>query len=358
MKKQYRFAATVLLSLLAIVANAAVVVMEYEFSRPQLTAEFNGDILVMENCRTGGAPGAPALPAFGVKLLLPPGEAADAVEVYPGEPQLLTSGARIAPNQVQLPFSYEGDITLIDENSTIYQLDELYPAQLYQMPQTQYFRGHSLACFLINPVSYNPVRGEIWWYPQMRIEVHTSPAAVAAVSLHDYYRADQATFNQLQGMVDNISLQQQYPAAPADRLEEMDMVIITSNPLSSSFEPLADFNNRRGIHTFIETTNWIYTHVDGLDNQDRIRNFIIDCYQNLSIRFVLLGVTVMTPAGVISSPTAVSKCPPTTTTSGKPITACPAISTTGGWMVTGTAMVTVSMANRIRRRLILSPRYR
>ncbi len=291
MRKLIRIALILSASLPCLTASAGAAVIEqlYTFERPQVTAEFNGSIIVMDNCRTGGAAGAPALPSFGVRLLLPAGEEAVSVNVFPGEPQLLAGNLQIAPNQEQLPFSYEGDIALIGENSEIYDRDKLFPAQYSTPVQTRFYRGHSVAFFQINPVRYNPVNGEVWWYPQLRVELRTAPTAEAATSFSQFYRSDQSTWNQLQGMVDNITLLEDYPVLPQDRIEDMDMVIITSDALVASFEPLVEFNNRRGIHTFIETTGWIYANVAGLDNQDRIRNYIIDCYQNLSIQYVLLG---------------------------------------------------------------------
>jgi hypothetical protein len=151
-------------------ASAAVIEQLYTFERPQVTAEFNGDIIVMENCRTGGASGSPALPSFGVKMLLPPGEEVVSVEVLPGEPQLLSSNLQIAPNQEQLPFSYEGEIALINPNSNIYNQDRLFPAQLNTPAQTRFYRGHSVAFLQINPVRYNPVQREVWWYPELRVK--------------------------------------------------------------------------------------------------------------------------------------------------------------------------------------------
>ena len=278
-----------LLTSLQMSAGAAVIYQNYDFTQPQLVPEFAGDIVVMENCRTTGAAGTPALPTFGVKLLLPPGEAAVSVEVLPGEPELLASDIRVAPHQQQVPLSYSGPLTVIEADPAIYQQDQLYPQLLNSEPSTHFYRGHGLAFFQITTVRYNPVTGEIWWYPHLQVEVTTTPSLEAAASLRDLYRGDSGTQSELQSMVHNIPLLQDYPVDPADRIEDMDMVIITSSELETSFAPLAQFNNRRGIHTFIETTSWIYANVAGSDNQERIRNFIINCYQDLNIQYVLLA---------------------------------------------------------------------
>jgi hypothetical protein len=279
----------VLLTTLPLVALSTVIVQDYDFSRPELSADLIGDIVVMDNCRTSGTAGAPALPTSGVKLLLPPGEIAISVEIITGEIELLVSGIQIAPHQEQVPLSYTAPFEEVAPDAEIYSRNELYPAQLSSEPHTHFYRGHGLAFFHINPVRYNPVAGEVWWYPHMRVEVHTAPAAEATTSMRELYRGDADTESALFNMVSNIELLSEYPADSEDRIEDLDMVIITSDALLASFEPLAAFNNRRGIHTVIETTSWIYANVTGVDNQDRIRNHIINCYQDLNLQYVLLA---------------------------------------------------------------------
>ncbi len=286
--KRNLFLTIVMLGLLPLAAAAGIVVQEYEFTQPQLVPEFNGDIAVMESCRTTGQPGAPALPTYGVRLLLPPGETAASIRVVAGQPQVIRN-VDIAPNQVEIPFSFTEVVPVIPAAAEIYTADTLYPASLYSETLNQFYRGHSLAFFQIHPVRYNPVQRELWWYPHLRVEVTTTGNPEAAASFNQLYRHDAATSGRLGEMVDNISLLADYPDTPSDRIADYDMVIVTNSALEAFFQTLADFNSRRGIHTFVETIEWIYANIDGVDNQDRIRNYIIDCYQNLNIQYALLG---------------------------------------------------------------------
>jgi hypothetical protein len=79
-------------------------------------------------------------------------------------------------------------------------------------------------------------------------------------------------------------------------------VIITNQALASApgpwnFQALRDTKIARGITATIVTTEWIYANYNGTkpsggsDNQTRIRNFLIDAYQNWGTEFVLLGGT-------------------------------------------------------------------
>ncbi|RJS70709.1 hypothetical protein CW714_06900, partial [Methanophagales archaeon] len=70
-------------------------------------------------------------------------------------------------------------------------------------------------------------------------------------------------------------------------------VIITNEELKNAPEPnfqtLADWKNSRGITTTIVTTEDIYSTYTGVDNQEKIRNFIRYAYLNWGTDYILLG---------------------------------------------------------------------
>ncbi len=65
-------------------------------------------------------------------------------------------------------------------------------------------------------------------------------------------------------------------------------VIITSPDLAPAFEDLVEFKNATGIPTIIKFTDSIYTNYSGIDNIEKIRNYLIDFYNNGG-EYVLLG---------------------------------------------------------------------
>lgn len=70
--------------------------------------------------------------------------------------------------------------------------------------------------------------------------------------------------------------------------QPLDYLIITSSSLASSFQDMANWKRRKGYWTEIVTTDSIYNNYTGIDNQERIKNYL---YSNLNrgIKFVLLG---------------------------------------------------------------------
>ena len=72
-------------------------------------------------------------------------------------------------------------------------------------------------------------------------------------------------------------------------------VIITASAFESAFQPLINHKASKGLTARSVNTEWIYANYDGTrpdggqDNQTKIRNFIIDAYENWGTEYVLLG---------------------------------------------------------------------
>ncbi|MBU1935873.1 S8 family serine peptidase, partial [bacterium] len=270
-------------------ASAGIVTHDYSFNRPIVATGADGDYITMEGCRMSGAPGSPILPSYGVRLLLPPGEGIESVRVIPGERQLLGTDFSIPPNQYQVPLSYTGKYEKILPNPEIYELNCDYPQNLYSSPLTQGYCGHTIAFLTIKPVIYNPVTREVWWYSQLQVEINTVPEAKADERFKILLRRDEYVQKNLERNVDNFEMNELYPSIDRDRDEDWDMVIITNQAMELTFQELEDFNNRRGIRTRIETVEWIYVNYTGIDEQEKIRKYIIDAYNNWNIQYVLIG---------------------------------------------------------------------
>ncbi|NLJ82584.1 MAG: hypothetical protein GX330_05605 [Bacteroidales bacterium] len=70
---------------------------------------------------------------------------------------------------------------------------------------------------------------------------------------------------------------------------DVEYLIITSEELSSSFNPLKAWKIRKGIKTEILTTSYIYDNYAGATNQLKIKNCLKYYYENKNLKWVLLG---------------------------------------------------------------------
>ncbi|HHE39998.1 MAG TPA: T9SS type A sorting domain-containing protein, partial [Candidatus Cloacimonetes bacterium] len=66
-------------------------------------------------------------------------------------------------------------------------------------------------------------------------------------------------------------------------------VIITTDNFEGEFQPLAEWKTQKGVSATIISTSYIYDNYDGIDNAEKVRNFIKDYYQNHGTLWVLLG---------------------------------------------------------------------
>jgi len=72
------------------------------------------------------------------------------------------------------------------------------------------------------------------------------------------------------------------------------MIVITNQETAPFFSDFINWKNSHNIHTGIFTTEDIYQNYEGVDNPEKIRNFILDAYQTYNnadtdLEYVLLG---------------------------------------------------------------------
>ncbi|MFA6653857.1 MAG: C25 family cysteine peptidase, partial [Candidatus Delongbacteria bacterium] len=76
---------------------------------------------------------------------------------------------------------------------------------------------------------------------------------------------------------------------PKSASEPYHYLMITAPDFTANLKELADFYIQRGLSVKVVSTTDIYSEVTGIDNPERIRNYIIREYQNSGIEFVLIG---------------------------------------------------------------------
>ena len=271
------------------VVEAATIVQRYEFSEPFLE-EQDGTVRVrMEGTRPVGAPGEPLLPAKGAALLLPPGESIAGVRVIAGERVVLEGSYLIRPADREYPLSSTGPYLPVEPNADLYASPNPFPAELFQGQSTHFLCGHSIGTVVIYPVSYIPATGQIAYYRSLEVVLETRPAEDAQRSASRFLRSTPEVRSRVASVVDNASRLSTYGPERRAKDDEYDYVIITNEAMESTFQTLADHKTRRGVKTTIKTIEDIYSEYTGVDNADKIRNFIIDAYTTWGVEYILLG---------------------------------------------------------------------
>jgi hypothetical protein len=288
MEKRFLF---ILVSLIIIstILSATVIQKEFTFNEPTVKNIDGFDRITLEGLSYNYEPGHPEVPMQPIQMVIPAGEEAVKIEVIYQATEPVEGVYNIYPNQTPYPISYEGVVSFDEPANEIYTKNEFFPTKLVSEVTTQYLRGHSIALFNLFPVQYNPVTQELIYYSSITISVETQSTTQAATSFQKFYRDDESTRARVEQLVSNPEEVSSYPASNNDREVTYDYVIITSSTYESNFADFVDFKLGQGYNVFLKTTTNIYSEYTGIDNADKIRNFIIDAYTTMGAEYILLG---------------------------------------------------------------------
>ncbi len=289
--------------------------VSYDFTRPEITKSGDYHSVNIVGLDRFGKPGLPVLPYRTAKILIPFDSEVSDVEISCAEKVTLPGSYMIEPGEQPVPFSFEGPVEPTPPDELVYQSSTPFPEKTYSDWSLQCKHGYRFIMLNLHPVEYLPVLGRISYYPRITARIYTT--AVARTSPSDYLphrpRPSAQEIKIIKGIVDNPEAVNTYPsmrqdsgtlfdngASPLLDPEDYEYVIITNEALANAsgaytFQDLVAHKIPRGTSATIVTTEWIYANYDGtrpdgsVDNQTRIRNFIIDAYNNWETTYVLLG---------------------------------------------------------------------
>jgi hypothetical protein len=270
----------------SILLLAGTVDQSYFFNNHKVISSGDYHLVHFENLFLTGKTGEPVLPYQAVKILLPPGEVATSIEFF-GENEILVPGTfKLYPKQPSRPLSDPGNEAFY-KNESVYLTDANYPANQYGELTTSYLNGYAIAMSSFTPVKFNPVTGQISYFQQVKIRIHTEPGLASAEALKNLNHST-AIANRINGFVQNPNLSKQYPQSSKSN-DDYQLLIITPLQFESDFDDLVDMYTNRGLKVKLVTKETINSTINGSDLQDKIRNFIIQEYQDNNAEFVLLG---------------------------------------------------------------------
>jgi len=272
--------------------------LNHYFSEPWITQKTVNnttyDFAILNNSQSICVSGEPCIPIKPVSVLLPQCREIQSMTVeYEGNISLGENyNLQLGTNFVQLE-----RIEPQPQNQNYNDLVS-YPTTIYRNCDIQCFRGYSILTFTLFPLHYIGYTGEIYYYQWMNVTITTTPTG----SINPLFRNLPEDQNEIKSLVDDYSCLNTYETIPENPLPSYlvdptkiyKYVIITNSSLVNlqedyTFEDLANYKNARGITTTIVTVGDIYQAYSGVDNQEKIRNFIRDAYLYWDTNYVLLG---------------------------------------------------------------------
>ncbi len=234
-------------------------------------------------------PGQPMLPEWSLTLVIPQGMRVADVDCKASSTTEVAQGLRIFPGQTPVPFSQTTLPPFVAPDAAVYESDAAWPGSLAEASAVGVKSGFRLVTITLHPLQYRPVSGRLTIAGELAVTVRyepdplAEPAFLTAGQLSSFAPAVAA-------LVYNPEDVERYaPAGRSSDFGNIDCVVITSDALETYFQPLVSWRTMKGFRTETRTVTWITANYSGRDVQEKIRNFIIDYYNNQGLRWVLLG---------------------------------------------------------------------
>ena len=267
---------------LVLQARADHLQFSYSIPAPEIDRGAQGTNLRLPGSLLHDQAGAPDLPVWPMRLLLPAGHEALSLTVRYEELEVQAL-EQLQPRQQDFPISQRQLAVRTEADAALYNRDAFWPSADYSQLSTSAEGGHCVALANLYPLRYNPVRGELSIAHRIVVEVESAPSDRFLAP-----RADLAT--ELRNHVDNPQALNAYRYTDNEsRTDDVEMLIITDSSLASAFQELADYKNSLGLSCEIQLIDPILNAQSGVDDAEKLRNHLIAQYETRNLRYVLLG---------------------------------------------------------------------
>ncbi len=265
---------------------SSTITMNYSFDNPKISRIGDYQTINFKNTSLEGEIGKASLPFKAISILLPPGEEAVSVKIIPHKKTKITGKILLYPVQESIPLSQKSK-SVFSKDEDFYTEDFLYPENFNFHQTTQFLNGHSIFMTTISPLKYNPKLQKAFYYKSISVIVTTEKTQKAQNALQNL---SDNNLELVKDFIQNKNTLNLYSARNS-RPDDYDLLIVTGENFvnDTNFDSLRTFYKNKGIVSNIVSVQSIYTSTEGVDNPEKIRNYIIQEYQNHNIQYVLLG---------------------------------------------------------------------
>ncbi|MEW6359898.1 MAG: C25 family cysteine peptidase [Planctomycetota bacterium] len=267
----------------------------FTFAAPELqAADAGGELLLIDGTGVAASEGAPVLPFRPVNLLLPIGYTLGSVDVAASDGIALGAWS---PEIGSAP-------TILGEEAATDGPGVLSPdwqSELLRVIGVQRLAGYDILTMALYPVQYDTHTQQATFIPEITLTINTVEVPGSS-DWQSGIRDNETDRARILDLVDNPwalgDLSGDGGESVAGGSDGGDTllgagnytyVIITSQALEETFAGLRDHKEGRDVSATIVTTEDIYANYSGVDQAEKVRNFIRDAYQNWDTSYVLFG---------------------------------------------------------------------
>ncbi|MEA3452567.1 MAG: C25 family cysteine peptidase, partial [Bacteroidota bacterium] len=281
MIRKYIFLILVIFSFSSL--NAQKIVFEYNIDKPQIQQIGDYHFITLSNSNQIARLGSPSIPYLPVKLLLPAGAVAKSIDFKFKNKIVIDGNYNIMPMQNVRPMNYSGENEFV-LNQAVYELSS-YPSFKSSEVNTEFMNGHTIALAKYTPIRYSPATGKLAYYSKVIVTVKLAENKQKTVVKSDFRPQ---IIKKVNSFVDNSSVAKGFSQSNFN-IDNYEMLIITADDYENGFDDLINNHKKRGIRAKVVSLSKVDASVDGVDMPEKMRNYIIQEYQNNGILYVLLG---------------------------------------------------------------------
>ena len=285
LKKMKKLTLSIFIIISAFLLEAQTITKTYHFENQKIKYTKEYSQIEFRNCIQSALAGQPSLPWHSVTLLLPEGTKAESMEIEMSDFQELEGDFQLFPYQLSRTYN---DIKSKDfyKDETVYSSKNFYPAENQGVLTTQYVNGYSVAVSSFTPVKYVPSEGKVLIAKSVNVKINICKDESSDSRMRS---SRPQVINKVKSLVDNPEMLDSYAFDNSKSLQGYELLVITPQQYVSDFDDYVQFYHYLDLRTNVVSTEEIYETMQGIDNQDKIRNFIIQEYQDNDIMMVLLG---------------------------------------------------------------------
>ena len=276
----------ILLALMvSLFSSAQTIEKTYYLGQPNVAQIQGYEQIQFAGCMQSALAGQPSLPWHSVSLMLPQGMEAVSIEVELSDFQTLEGNHSLYPYQTALTYSNPVRSKQFEKDEALYASKSVYPGQAYGNLSTHYMNGVGFAFSAFTPVQYVPGTGEVRYATKATVRV-TTGAAKTDQSRKLWLNGDNAT--RAMRLAQNPEMLQTYNSK-GRIMGGYDLLVVTNRQYVNSFDDYVAFYQARGLRTHVVAFETITSTMEGRDNQEKLRNYIIQEYENNGIMMVNLA---------------------------------------------------------------------
>jgi len=243
------------------------------------------------------SPGAPRMPWVLQKMVIPPDAVPVNVTVVYDEWKDIPGTFNVIPSQRDVPLPVPGKVfepEPLTPDPLIYASAEPYPEVKVRSSGMGRLCSFHIAHVDVFPVRFVPATGRLQIATTITYELQYRETGNA--DMISSKRQQEVFGDEVRSIVVNPQDVERFaPAIGYGRGGSRvppgyyEYVVISAPPMDTVFERLAEWKTKKGVPATVVQMSWISSNYTGYDLAEKVRNFIIDAYDNWGTIYVLLG---------------------------------------------------------------------